>query len=77
MRAGRGGTRLPQELRERGIGQAEAANGFLRQECREEFNRRFAVAVAEKETAFVRTAQGSGVGIFDPTRTAPPAPNRH
>jgi transposase len=47
--------RLPQELRLRQITTVEAANRFLRQEYREAFNRRFAVAAAEKGTAFVRT----------------------
>src|SRR5439155_8063737 len=38
--------RLPQELRLRKITTVEEANGFLRQEYRAEFNRRFAVAAA-------------------------------
>jgi transposase len=38
--------RLPQELRLRGITTAEAANGFLRQEYRAEFNQRFRVKAA-------------------------------
>jgi len=47
--------RLPQELRLRRILTVEEANRFLSREYREEFNRRFTVAAAEKGTAFVRT----------------------
>jgi transposase len=47
--------RLPQELRLRGITTVEAANRFLREEYRAEFNRRFTVTAAEKGSAFVRT----------------------
>jgi len=47
--------RLPQELRMRQIATVEEANRFLRQEYREEFNRRFAVEAEEKGSAFVRT----------------------
>jgi transposase len=46
--------RLPQELRIRNIGTVEAANRFLRQEYRAEYNRRFAIAAAGKGSAFVR-----------------------
>ncbi len=46
--------RLPQELRLRGIHSVEAANEFLRSEYIAEFNRKFAVAAAQKGTAFVR-----------------------
>ncbi len=46
--------RLPQELRLRGIGDLERANEFLRNEYIGEFNSRFAVAAAQKGTAFVR-----------------------
>jgi transposase len=46
--------RLPQELRLRGITTVEKANEFLRQEYIAEFNRRFAVAAAQKGSAFVR-----------------------
>jgi transposase len=47
--------RLPQELRLRGIDTVEEANQFLRQRYQAEFNRRFAVAAANKGSAFVRT----------------------
>jgi hypothetical protein len=47
--------RLPQELRLRRIGGVEEANQFLRREYIAEFNRRFAVAAANKGSAFVRT----------------------
>jgi len=47
--------RLPQELRIRQIATVEEANRFLRQEYREEFNRRFAVKAEGKGSAFVRT----------------------
>jgi len=47
--------RLPQELRLRGITTVEEANRFLRDEYLAEFNRRFAVAAAEKGSAFVRS----------------------
>ena len=47
--------RLPQELRIRQISRVEEANRFLRQEYREEFNRRFAVKAEGKGSAFVRT----------------------
>ena len=47
--------RLPQELRVRQIATVEEANWFLREQYRAEFNRRFAVAAANKGSAFVRT----------------------
>jgi transposase len=47
--------RLPQELRIRQITTVEEANRFLRQEYREEFNRRFAMKAEGKSSAFVRT----------------------
>src|SRR5262249_15485197 len=59
--------RLPQELRLRGITTVEEADRFLREEYRGEFNRRFAVAATGKGSAFVRTPQGSGLGVFDST----------
>jgi transposase len=46
--------RLPQELRLRGMTTVEQANEFLRTEYIAEFNGRFAVAAAQKGTAFVR-----------------------
>ena len=46
--------RLPQELRLRGISDLEAANRFLREEYIATFNARFAVAAAQKGSAFVR-----------------------
>ena len=46
--------RLPQELRLRGIGTLEAANGFLRQHYIDEFNARFQVPAAQRGSAFVR-----------------------
>jgi transposase len=46
--------RLPQELRLRGISDVEAANTFLREEYVATFNTRFAVAAAQKGSAFVR-----------------------
>jgi transposase len=45
--------RLPQELRLRGISTVEAANRFLREDYRTEFNRRFAVATAQPGSAFL------------------------
>ena len=45
--------RLPQELRLRGIHTVEAANEFLRQEYRAEFNRKFRVPAAQPGSAFV------------------------
>jgi transposase len=46
--------RLPQELRIRGVADREGANRFLREQYIKEFNDRFAVAAAEKGSAFVR-----------------------
>jgi transposase len=46
--------RLPQELRLRGIKDAEKANQFLRTEYIAEFNRKFTVDAAQKGSAFVR-----------------------
>ena len=46
--------RLPQELRIRGMADREAANRFLREQYIKEFNDQFAVAAAEKGSAFVR-----------------------
>ena len=45
--------RLPQELRLRGIATREEANRFLRESYIAEFNRRFAVAAAQPESAFL------------------------
>ena len=45
--------RLPQELRLRGITTREEANRFLREHYIAEFNRKFAVAPTQPETAFV------------------------
>jgi len=56
--------RLPQELRVRGIDTLERANEFLRREYIAEFNSRFAVAAAEKGTAFVRTRRKDLDWIF-------------
>jgi transposase len=46
--------RLPQELRLHKISDVERANAFLREHYITEFNSRFAVAAAQKGTAFVR-----------------------
>ena len=56
--------RLPQELRIRNIGTVEAANRFLRQEYRAEYNRRFAIAAAGKGSAFVRTRRKDLEWVF-------------
>lgn len=48
--------RLPQELRLRRITTKEAANRFLRESYVAEFNRKFAVAAAQPESAFVPVA---------------------
>lgn len=45
--------RLPRELRLRGITTREEANRFLRESYIAEFNRRFAVAAAQPESAFL------------------------
>ena len=56
--------RLPQELRLRKISTVEDANRFLRQEYLAEFNRRFAVAAANRGTAFVRTRRKDLAWVF-------------
>lgn len=56
--------RLPQELRTRGIQDREAANKFLREEYIAEFNQRFAVAAAQKGSAFVRNRRKDLDWIF-------------
>ena len=45
--------RLPQELRLQGITTLEAANAFLREHYRAEFNRRFQVRAAQAGSAFM------------------------
>lgn len=45
--------RLPQELRLAGIGTVQAANWFLRERYIAEFNQKFAVAPAQRGTAFL------------------------
>jgi transposase len=56
--------RLPQELRLRGTNTLKAANQFLRETYVAEFNGRFAVAAAEKGTAFVKTRRKDLDWIF-------------
>ena len=56
--------RLPQELRLAGIHTAEEANRFLRQRYIGEFNGKFAVAAAEKGTAFRRCVRTDLDWIF-------------
>jgi transposase len=56
--------RLPQELRLAGIATLEGANAFLRQRYIGEFNQKFAVAAAEKGTAFRRTSRSDLNWIF-------------
>ena len=56
--------RLPQELRLAGIGTPEAANQFLREHYGAEFNAKFAVAAAEKGTAFRRPTRTDLEWIF-------------
>jgi hypothetical protein len=56
--------RLPQELRVRGITTVEAANRFLCEEYRDEYNRRFAVAAAGKGSAVVCTRRKDLVWVF-------------
>ena len=56
--------RLPQELRIRQIGTVEAANRFLREDYRAEYNRRFAVAAAGKGSTFVRTRRKDLEWVF-------------
>src|SRR5258707_11594703 len=48
--------RLPQELRHRNITTLEAANQFLREHYRAEFNQKFAQPAADSGTAFVALA---------------------
>jgi len=56
--------RLPQELRLRGITRREEANQFLRESYIAEFNRKFAVAAAQVESAFVPVGGKDGERIF-------------
>jgi len=56
--------RLPQELRLAGIHTAEEANRFLRERYIGEFNGKFAVAAAEKGTAFRRCVRTDLDWIF-------------
>ncbi len=56
--------RLPQELRLAGIRTMEQANRFLRERYIAEFNRKFAVAAAEKGTAFRRCSRTDLNWIF-------------
>jgi transposase len=56
--------RLPQELRLNGITDMAGANEFLRDRYIAEFNDKFAVAAAQKGTAFVRTARKDLDWIF-------------
>jgi hypothetical protein len=56
--------RLPQELRLAGISTLEGANAFLRERYIAAFNQKFAVAAAEKGTAFRRTARSDLDWIF-------------
>jgi transposase len=56
--------RLPQELRLEGITTVEEANAFLRQSYIAEFNTKFAVAAAQKGTAFRRTSRSDLNWIF-------------
>jgi transposase len=56
--------RLPQELQLAKITTLEAANAFLRERYRAAFNRKFAVAAAEKGTAFRRTTRSDLDWIF-------------
>ena len=56
--------RLPQELRLAGITTVEGANEFLREHYIAAFNQKFAVAAAEKGTAFRRTTRSDLNWIF-------------
>src|ERR1700677_716504 len=56
--------RLPQELRLAGITTLEGANEFLRERYIAAFNEKFAVAAAEKGTAFRRTTRSDLDWIF-------------
>jgi transposase len=54
--------RLPQELRLRGITELAAANEFLRHEYIAEFNRKFAIAAAQKGSAFAACNEKIWIG---------------
>src|SRR5712675_1366522 len=56
--------RLPQELRLAGIATIQGANQFLRDQYVAVFNQKFAVAAAEKGTAFRRTSRSDLNWIF-------------
>jgi transposase len=56
--------RLPQELRLAGITDLQGANRFLEEGYIAEFNNKFAVAAAEKETAFRRTGRTDLEWVF-------------
>ena len=56
--------RLPQELRLAGIGTPEEANQFLREHYMAKFNAQFAVAAAEKGTAFRRPTRSDLDWVF-------------
>lgn len=56
--------RLPQELRLRGIHDLERANEFLHCEYMAEFNAKFALAAAQKGSAFVRSRRSDLDWIF-------------
>jgi transposase len=56
--------RLPQELRLAGITTIEGANAFLRAHYVGEFNQKFTVAAANRQTAFRRTARTDLNWIF-------------
>jgi transposase len=56
--------RLPQELRVRGISTKEGANRFLRESYVAEMSRRFAVAAAQPESAFVAVGERDLERIF-------------
>jgi transposase len=56
--------RLPQELRLAGITTVEGANAFLRERYVAEFNQKFTVAAADKQTAFRRTSRTDLNWIF-------------
>jgi len=78
--------RLPQELRLAGITPLEGANAFLRERYVAEFNQKFTVAAAVKQTAFRRTSRTDLNWIFtvqtermvakDNTMRLPIAPGR-
>jgi hypothetical protein len=56
--------RLPQELRLAKVTTVEGANQFLREHYISRFNAQFAVAAAEKGTAFRRTSRGDLNWVF-------------